>query len=221
MAHTGYSPALVALSIAIAVFASYAALDLGSRIRRPEAGPSWAWGAAAAVAMGGGIWAMHFVGMLAFEMGMPATYDLGLTGLSLLIAVAVTAAAFAWVARRGTGPGSLLAAGPIMGVGVAAMHYTGMAALQVPGNLAYNYSVVAASVAIAVTAATAALCLTFRRNRPWQKLAAACVMGLAVAGMHYTGMAAATFTAEADGAHAAHATALPTSQQTSRWPWLA
>ena len=213
MVHTGYNPLLVALSIVIAVFASYAALDLGARVRRPDVGPRWAWGAGAAVAMGGGIWSMHFVGMLAFEMGLPAAYDLGLTLLSLLIAVGVTAAAFAWVARRGTGTRSLLVAGPLMGVGVAAMHYTGMAAMRVPGNLAYDPAVVAVSVAIAVTAATAALWLTFRRNRPWQKLAAACVMGLAVAGMHYTGMAAATFTAQEAGAHAAHVTTLATGQR--------
>jgi PAS domain S-box-containing protein len=88
-----------------------------------------------------------------------------------------------------------------------------MAAMRVPGNLAFDPAIVAVSVAIAVTAATAALWLTFRRNRPWQKLAAACVMGLAVAGMHYTGMAAATFTAEEAGAHAAHTTALGANQE--------
>ncbi|TXN05992.1 response regulator [Methylobacterium sp. WL64] len=213
MVHTGYNPLLVALSIIIAIFASYAALDLGARVRRPDAGPRWAWGAGAAVAMGGGIWSMHFVGMLAFEMGMVAAYDLGLTLLSLLIAVGVTAGAFAWVARRGTGAGSLLVAGPLMGLGVAAMHYTGMAAMRVPGNLAYDPAVVAVSVAIAVTAATAALWLTFRRNRPWQKLAAACVMGLAVAGMHYTGMAAATFTAQEAGANAPHVATLAAGQR--------
>jgi PAS domain S-box-containing protein len=213
MVHTGYNPLLVALSIVIAVFASYAALDLGARVRRPDAGPRWAWGAGAAVAMGGGIWSMHFVGMLAFEMGMVAAYDLGLTLLSLLIAVGVTAGAFAWVANRGTGAGSLLVAGPLMGLGVAAMHYTGMAAMRIPGNLAYDPAVVAVSVAIAVTAATAALWLTFRRNRPWQKLAAACVMGLAVAGMHYTGIAAATFTAEGAGAHAPHVAELAAGQR--------
>ncbi|MCJ2012240.1 MHYT domain-containing protein [Methylobacterium sp. J-076] len=213
MIHTGYNPGLVALSIAIAVFASYAALDLGARLRRSDAGPRWAWGTGAALAMGGGIWSMHFVGMLAFEMGQPAAYDLGVTVLSLAIAVASTGGAFAWVALRGTAWRSLLVAGPLMGLGVAAMHYTGMAAMRVPGNRAYDPAVVAVSVAIAVTAATAALWLTFRRNRPWQKLAAAAVMGLAVAGMHYTGMAAATFTAEEAGAHAAHVTAMGAGQE--------
>ncbi|SFH92167.1 MHYT domain-containing protein [Methylobacterium brachiatum] len=213
MVHTGYDPSLVALSIAIAVFASYTALDLGGRVRGAAAGVRWAWVALAAVAMGGGIWAMHFVGMLAFEMGMPAAYDLGITVASLLIAVAATGAAFAWVSRKGADTRDVLVSGPLMGLGVAGMHYTGMAAMRVAGNLAYSLPIVAISVAIAVTAATAALWLTFRQNSVWQKLAAAAVMGLAVAGMHYTGMAAATFTAEEAGAHAAHATGVGVSQQ--------
>ncbi len=165
MIHTGYNPAFVALSIVIAVLASYVALDLGARVQRQDVGPRQVWGAGAALAMGGGIWSMHFIGMLAFEMGMPAAYDLGLTLLSLVLAIGSTAAAFTWVGRRGTGIRSLLVAGPLMGLGVAAMHYTGMAAMRVPGNLAYNPIIVAASVAIAVTAATAALWLTFRQNK--------------------------------------------------------
>ena len=213
MVHTGYNPALVALSVAIAVFASYTALDLGARVRGASTGSRWPWVGGAALAMGGGIWSMHFVGMLAFEMGMPAAYDLGITLLSLLIAVGATGAAFAWVGRKGAGQGDILLGGPLMGLGVAGMHYTGMAAMRVPGNLAYSPAVVALSVAIAVTAATAALWLTFRQHGVWQKLAAACVMGVAVAGMHYTGMAAATFTAEDRGAHAAHAAALDAGQQ--------
>ena len=213
MTHTSYNPMLVALSVAIAVFASYVALDLGGRIRKAASGPRWAWVAGAAVAMGGGIWAMHFVGMLAFEMGMPAAYDLGLTLLSLVIAVGVTGLAFAWVSRYGTAPSVILVSGLLMGVGVAGMHYTGMAAMRVPGNFAFDAGIVALSVGIAVTAATAALWLTFRQNGVWQKLAAACVMGAAVAGMHYTGMAAATFTAMQGGAPHAHPAALGLGQQ--------
>ena len=213
MIHTGYNPALVALSVSIAVFASYTALDLGSRIGRVTSGPRWGWIAGAAAAMGGGIWSMHFVGMLAFEMGMPAAYDVGTTVLSLALAIGFTGAAFAWIGRRGASTRDLLVAGPVMGLGVAAMHYTGMAAMRVPGNLAYHWPVVAASVVIAVTAATTALWLTFRQNSVWQKLIAACVMGIAVAGMHYTGMAAATFTPGEGGAHAAHAAELSHAQQ--------
>ena len=200
MVHTGFNPALVALSIGLAVFASYTALDLGARVRGAVSGPRWPWVAGAALAMGGGIWSMHFVGMLAFEMGLPAAYDVGLTLLSLAIAVAATGAGFAWVARNGGGLAGILIAGPLMGLGVAGMHYTGMAALRLPGNLAYSPPIVAVSVLIAVTAATAALWLAFRQHGVFQKFLAACVMGLAVAGMHYTGMAAATITATETGA---------------------
>ncbi|WP_345819842.1 MHYT domain-containing protein [Methylobacterium fujisawaense] len=214
MVHTGYNPALVALSIGLSVFASYTALDLGSRIRGPvAAGPRWPWITGAALAMGGGIWSMHFVGMLAFETGMPTTYDIGLTLLSLAIAVAATGAGFLWVERTGEGLGSILVAGVLMGLGVAGMHYTGMAALRIPGDLAYNRPMVALSVAIAVTAATAALWLSFHQHGVWQKLVAACVMGVAVAGMHYTGMAAATITVDEGGTHAAHAMTSVQGQQ--------
>ncbi|MCK2054215.1 MHYT domain-containing protein [Methylobacterium sp. 37f] len=213
MVHTGYNPALVALSVAIAIFASYTALDLVSRARGAASRRRHLWIAAAAAAMGGGIWSMHFVGMLAFEMGMPAAYDLGTTLLSLALAVTCTGAGFAWISRRGATRQDLFIAGPVMGLGVAAMHYTGMAAMHVPGNLAYDWRLVGISVAIAITAATAALWLTLRQNSVWQTLIAASVMGIAVAGMHYTGMAAATFTAEAAGAQAAHITDLGQGQQ--------
>ena len=193
MVQTGYDMALVALSIAIAVFASYTALDLGSRVRGATMGPRWSWVCGASLAMGGGIWSMHFVGMLALGMAMPVAYGVGLTVLSFLIAVGVTGASFAWVSRRGAGPRDVLLSGPLMGLGIAAMHYTGMAAMRMSGSLAFSPSIVLISVLIAVTAATVALWLTFRQNSVWQKLLAAGVMGLAVAGMHYTGMAAATF----------------------------
>jgi len=198
MSHPGFSPALVALSVAIAMFAAYTALDLAERARRPGAESDsvrsrWLWIAGAAVTMGGGIWSMHFVGMLALESGMTVSYDPGLTALSLAIAVGVTGAAFTWVARETAGLRAVLIAGPLMGLGIALMHYTGMAAMRMPGHIAYDPSLVALSVAIAIAAATAALWLAFRQHGLTERLAAAGVMGLAVAGMHYTGMAAATF----------------------------
>ena len=211
--HTGYNASLVALSIAIAVLASYTALDLGGRIRGATPGARWGWLGAASLAMGGGIWAMHFVGMLAFEMGMPVIYGIRLTLLSFVVAVGSTGAAFAWVTRPGARPRDILLSGPLMGVGVAAMHYTGMAAMRVPGDLAYDPRIVAVSVLIAVTAAIVALWLTTRQNDIWQKALAAAVMGVAVAGMHYTGMAAATFTEEMHGAAMAHPSGVGLGQQ--------
>jgi len=195
MVHIGYNPALVALSIGLAVFASYTALDLGARIRGTVAGPRWPWIAGSALAMGGGIWSMHFVGMLAVETGMPAAYDPWLTALSFLIAVGVTGAGFAWVGRTAAGAGAVLVAGPLTGLGIALMHYTGMAAMRMSGGIVYDPVLVVVSVFIAILAATAALWLAFRHNSVAEKVAAAVVMGLAVAGMHYTGMAAATFPA--------------------------
>ncbi|GJE81058.1 sensor histidine kinase [Methylorubrum thiocyanatum] len=213
MVHTGYNPALVALSLAIAVLASYTALDLGGRVRGTTSRLRWAWLLGAALAMGGGIWSMHFVGMLAVEMGLPAAYDVGRTLLSLVIAIGVTGAALAWLGRSRAGRWDVLVAGPVMGIGVAAMHYTGMAAMRMPGQLAYSLPIVALSVGIAVTAATVALWLTFRPTSIWQRFAAALIMGVAVAGMHYTGMAAATITAEEAGAHSAHFAATSVDQQ--------
>ncbi len=95
MVHGGYDLTLVALSIAIAIFASYTALDLGARVRGASPLARWSWVAGASLAMGGGIWSMHFVGMLAFGMAMPVAYESELTILSFLIAVGATGAAFA------------------------------------------------------------------------------------------------------------------------------
>ena len=212
MLQTGYNPLLVGLSIAIAVLASYTALDLGGRVRGATPGARWGWVGAASLAMGGGIWAMHFVGMLAFEMAMQVLYDVRLTLLSFVLAVGATGAAFALVSRPGARRRDVLVSGPVMGLGVAAMHYTGMLAMDVPGDLAFSLPIVALSALIAVTAATVALWLTTRQNDVWQKAVAACVMGLAVAGMHYTGMAAATFTEETHGAAMAHASGVGFAQ---------
>lgn len=209
MPSPGFNPALVALSVAIAVFAAYTALDLAARAVTVGAGNSrpisrWPWISGAALTMAGGIWSMHFIGMLAFELGMPIVYDLPLTALSFLIAVGVTGAAFAWVGREGAGLRSVLVAGPLMGLGIALMHYTGMAAMRMPGHVVYDRPLVALSVAIAIIASTAALWLAFRHNSVSEKVAAAGVMGIAVAGMHYTGMAAVTFSGDARVHEAGH-----------------
>ncbi len=208
MVQTGYDPALVTLSVVVAVFASFTALDLASRASTATLGLRWAWIAGAATAMGGGIWSMHFIGMLALEMDMPAIYDLRLTIASLVIAVGVTGAAFAWVGLQGPSAKTLVVSGSLMGVGVAAMHYTGMAAMRVPGNVAYSPAIVGLSFGIAITAATTALWLTFRPHGLWQKLLAALVMGVAVAGMHYVGMGAAAFTTDSAGTGPARAAIL-------------
>jgi len=186
---------LVALSVSIAVVASFCALDLSGRMRAATGWASLAWLGAAAVAMGGGIWSMHFVAMLAFELPLPTTYDPGLTALSLLIPVLVSALGFAMVRQRGASGRSLVPGGTLMGVGIAAMHYIGMAAMRVPAQMHHQGSLVLLSVVIAIGASAVALWLSLRDTSLPAKAAASVAMGLAVAGMHYTAMAATSWTA--------------------------
>src|SRR5712675_1857508 len=171
-----YNPYLVALSFAVACLASYSALDLGGRIRVSRRWARLAWLATAAIAMGGGIWSMHFIAMLAFFMPMPVSYDFGLTLFSLVVAIAVTAVGFFMIGARQATALRFVLSGIFMGIGIVAMHYTGMAAMRMPADLRYDGVLVALSVLIAIGASIAAL-----------------FMGSAISGMHYTGMAAATF----------------------------
>jgi PAS domain S-box-containing protein len=209
MSMTGtYDSYLVALSFAVASLASYTALDLGGRIRASKDWPRRAWLATAALAMGGGIWSMHFIAMLAFRMPMPVDYDLGLTVLSLLVAIVVTGVGFYVIGTRQATVLQLLLSGLFMGLGIVAMHYTGMAAMLMPAGLRYDRALVALSVFIAIAASITALWLAFRTAVVWQKLLAALVMGSAISGMHYTGMAAAVFAADANVEHAHGAASL-------------
>jgi len=194
-AHDG---TLVAMSIAIAILASYTALDLAARVRASTGWMTRVWLATAATAMGGGIWAMHFVAMLAFSMpGMEVGYDLDLTLLSLVIAIGVTGVGFAAMAHSDGSLRRLAAAGLVMGLGVVAMHYIGMAAMRMPATISYDRVWISVSVLIAIGAATAALWLASRKSGPAERLGAALVMGSAIAGMHFAGMKAAMFHAAA------------------------
>jgi PAS domain S-box-containing protein len=191
--HSHHDPFLVALSIAIALLASYTALDLAGRIRVSTGRARLGWLAAASVALGGGIWAMHFVAMLAFTLDGPISFDADLTGLSLAVAIVVTGVGLYIVSRQRPRIPDLLFAGLFTGLGVAAMHYTGMAALRVNADLSYDPLLFGLSLVIAVVAAIAALWLAVNLERAWHKVAAALLMAAAIAGMHYTGMAAAEF----------------------------
>lgn len=199
-----HDPLLVVLSVMIAIAAAFAALDLAGRARATVSGwASSAWLTAAAVALGGGIWSMHFVGMLAFHLPVPVAHEPGLTALSLAVAVLVTGLGFAVVRRRHGRRRHLALGGLLMGCGVAAMHYTGMVAMQTPGELHLNKGLTAASVLIAIGAATAALWLARRDATLGQRVGAAVIMGLAIAGMHYTGMAGAAWVLHPETAKAA------------------
>src|SRR3954467_10036430 len=154
-----YDPYLVALSILVASFASYAALDLGGRVA-PAQGPTHRiWLAAAALIMGSGIWSMHFVAMLAFVLPMPMSYDIGLTVFSLILAILAASGGFYVVSRPGVSRARLILSGVFMAVAISGMHYTGMAAMRGPVELSYDRLWAALSVIIAIGAATAALWL--------------------------------------------------------------
>jgi C4-dicarboxylate-specific signal transduction histidine kinase len=138
---------------------------------------------------------MHFVAMLAFIMPTPMSYDIGLTTLSLVVAIFVTGGGFYVISRDSGSPLRLVLSGIFMGLGIAAMHYIGMAAMREHVELSYDRIFVALSLIIAIGASAAALWLAFRTTDLGQKLIAAAVMGLAISGMHYTAMGGTTFAA--------------------------
>ena len=198
-----YNYGLVALSWIVAVLAAYTSIELTRVVAQRKGKPALAWLAAGSLALGVGIWTMHFVGMLAFRMRMPFTYDWLLTALSMVIAVAASAFVIWHASKKTAAPVAIGTSGILLGTGIAAMHYTGMAAMQMPGAISYEPTIVAASIGIGIIAATAAIAIIHNivhtnAQGPSSiafKGVAAIVMGLAICGMHYTGMAAARYTA--------------------------
>ena len=188
-----HDPWIVLLAIALGVLASYTALDVGGRIKAARGKQQIVWLALGATTMGGGIWSMHFVAMLAFRLDTPISFDVVLTVGSLLAAILVTGIALFIASAGKLDLKRLLTGGTIMGLGIAAMHYVGMAAMRLAAEIRYDAILVMVSIAIAIMAATVALWLAFTTERLWQKLVAAMVMGVAIAGMHFTGMMATTF----------------------------
>ncbi len=185
-----YQPLLVALSYVISVLGSYTALRLATAIpQAPDRGSALGWTLGAAVALGGGaIWSMHFIAMNAADMGMPVAYDATLTFLSLGLAILAPGVGLYMVGRGQGSVLKLLVAGVLTGVGVAIMHYTGMAAMIMPATITYDPALFNLSIGIAVAAATVALWLAFNLRGNLQRFGSAFVMGVAVCGMHYTGM---------------------------------
>ncbi|MDH0620468.1 putative bifunctional diguanylate cyclase/phosphodiesterase [Pseudomonas fulva] len=198
MLTASYSSSLVLISLCVAILASYTALDLAGRIATARGYAASLWMIGGALAMGTGIWSMHFVGMLALQLPVELGYDLTLTACSLLIAVLSSGFAL-WLVSQPSLPVLQLALGAlIMGAGIASMHYTGMAALRMTPGIDYDPSLFMASLLIAVGASAAALWTAFRlrRQTPYVRQIrglAAVLMGIAIVGMHYTGMAAAGF----------------------------
>jgi len=193
-----YEIPLVLVSIFVAIVASYSALSLAGRVTEAKGRARYAWTVGGAIAMGSGIWAMHFVGMLAFSLPIPIAFDTPITVASLLLPIAASGLALWQVGRVDLGRIRLALSALLMGAGINAMHYTGMAALRMEPGIVYDPWLFALSVLIAVGASALALWIAFRlrRNTPWvwlPRVGAAIVMGFAIVGMHYTGMAAASF----------------------------
>jgi NO-binding membrane sensor protein with MHYT domain len=163
------------------------------------------WLLLAAVSIGAtGIWVMHFIAMLGFTIpGQVITYNVPVTILSMLIAVGVVFIGLLIVGFGGEGPGPLLLGGTIIGIGVASMHYMGMWAMRMPDTMGYGTSLLVASVLMAIVAGTAALWAALRLGSLRHTLLASLIMGVAVSGMHYTGMAAMQLRAAPGGGMAA------------------
>jgi len=194
-----YDYTLVALSVLIAMFASYAALDLAGRVTAAGGWTRAIWLLGGAGAMGIGIWSMHYIGMLAFILPIPVAYHWPTVLLSLIAAILASAVALEVVSRQKMGLFRALAGSVLMGAGIAGMHYIGMAAMRLPAMCQFDSFLVVLSVVFAVLISLAALWITFhfrdeKTGIGWEKLAGAVVMGAAIPVMHYTGMAAASFT---------------------------
>jgi diguanylate cyclase (GGDEF)-like protein len=196
-----YTPSLVVVSLLVAMLASFTALDMANRITTaPSPRLSALWLAGGGFAMGLGIWSMHFIGMLAFRLPIPLGYDVGWTAVSLLAAVASSVFAL-WLVSRPTLPHSRLALGALlMGSGIASMHYLGMAAMRMQPGIDYHPGWLCVSLLIALVASWTALFVAFRlrmsERRLRHRIVPAALLGVAIVGMHYTGMEAARFPAD-------------------------
>ncbi|MGE9550286.1 EAL domain-containing protein [Erwinia amylovora] len=195
---SSYDQLLVIVSIFVAFLASYTALEMAGRVATSTGKAARVWLSGGGFAMGIGIWSMHFIGMLAMNMAMVMSYDSGLTVVSMVIAIAASIFAL-WIVCYGNLPlHKLLFGALVLGSGVVAMHYIGMAALMFTPGIVWNWGWITVSVIIALVASGAALWLAFRLRQGGKHLGllragAATIMGFAIAGMHYSGMAAASF----------------------------
>jgi two-component system, sensor histidine kinase and response regulator len=194
-----YDARLVVLSVVISTLASYAALDLGGRVADASGQLRLTWLSGGAFAMGLGIWSMHYIGMLAFHLPVPIVYHWPTVVLSLLCAVAASGVVLFVVSHRKINLFSVSLGGLLIGGGIATMHYVGMAAMRLPAMCQYSVPLVVLSIGLAIAISIVALGImfSFRNNtstRQWKKLSSALLMGVAIPIMHYTGMAAASFT---------------------------
>jgi diguanylate cyclase (GGDEF)-like protein len=194
-----YNHWLVALSIVVAMLVSYTALRLAARVAANEGHGASIWVGIGAIAMGIGVWSMHFIGMLAFSLPIRLAYDIPTTLASLAVAILTSGFALAITSGQRLGLARLGVSALAMGAGISTMHYLGMGAIAIVPAISYDPQLVVISILIAVSASFVALWLFFRLREGLslqQRLArigAAVVMGLGISGMHYTAMAASRF----------------------------
>ena len=196
-----YDPFTVIASVLIASLAAYACLGLAHRVRAAETSVAkYAWLTGGSVTMGSGVWTMHFLGMLAFQLPLKITYDMSVILLSVMPAILASAVVLQAVSAPYLSRRRLLLSGACMGAGIGAMHYIGMAAMRMTATMRYDPLLFAVSIVVAIALACVALyvkvwlsCEVERERAYWNKLGAALIMGLAIAGMHYTSMTAAYF----------------------------
>jgi PAS domain S-box-containing protein len=210
-----YNYALVALSVSIAIVASYTALDLAGRVTAARGRIRAVWLLGGAIAMGTGIWSMHYIGMLAFILPVPVAYHWPTVLLSLFAAILASAIALYVVSRQRMDAFRAFAGSVLMGAGIASMHYIGMAAMRLPAMCHFDSLIVVMSVVFAVLISLAAIWITFHfRDEKtavgWGKIAGTVVMGAAIPVMHYTGMAAAGFTLSGMPMDLSHAVSIST-----------
>src|SRR5467141_3838817 len=210
-----YNYRLVAFSLLLAMFASYAGLDLAGRVTAAGGWTRAVWLLGGAGAMGTGIWSMHYIGMLAFVLPIAVAYHWPTVLLSLFAAILASVIALYVVSRQKMGASRAVGGSVLMGAGIASMHYIGMAAMRLPAICQFNSFLVVLSVVFAILISLAALWITFHfRDKKtgigWGKTAGAVVMGAAIPVMHYTGMAAASFTPSGMPIDLSHAVSIST-----------
>ena len=197
--HTSWDYRLVTLSVLIAVIGSYVALECARKLKVSEGIQRSLWFACGAILMGLAIWTMHFIGMQALKMAMPVSYDAALSALSMLAAATGSGIAFGLLSRKTIGKFHLIAGSVAMGIAILAMHYIGMASMRMPAKVHYDPVWFSISVVIAIVASGGALWLAYRpksrisRFRFIETVLSALIMGIAISGMHYAGMAAASY----------------------------
>jgi diguanylate cyclase len=181
---------LVGLAAVICTVASFTAISLLHHVRRSSGHMRRAWLTVSAISTGFGVWSTHFIAMLAFSPGVPTAYNIALTGLSLVAAILLTGAGLAVAVESIAGAGAWLG-GAMVGGGIAAMHYTGMAAFEIPGRIVWNPILVAASIALGGLIGAAALPVGLREDNVKCKILGALLLTAAICSHHFTAMGAA------------------------------